>query len=99
MLLRLFAQLSMSFPVILCLVLNSIIHLILLYKWHFNPPALLPSWGGVFARMVGSINRCLKKIMLGLRIAFEELETVLCEIELTLNNRPLTFTYEIGDEI
>ena len=39
MLLRLFAQLSMSFPVILCLVLNSISHLILLYKWHFNPPA------------------------------------------------------------
>ena len=37
--------------------------------------------------------------MLGSGIAFEELETVLCEIELTLNNRPLTFTYEIGDEI
>ena len=99
MLLRLFAQLSISFPLILCLVLNSVVHLILWYKWHFNPPALSPSWGGVFARMVGSINRCLKKIILGSRIAFEERETVLCEIELTLNNRPLTFPYEIGDEI
>ena len=99
MLLRLFTQLSISFPVILCLVLNSVIHLILWYKWYFNPPALSPSWGGVFVRMVGSINRCLKKIILGSRIAFEELETVLCEIELTLNNRQLTLTCEIGDEM
>ena len=99
MLLRLFAQLSISFPIILCLVLNSVIHLTLWYKWHFNPPALSPNWGGLFARMVGSINRCLKKIILGSRIVFEELETVLCEIELTLNNRPLTFTYKIGAEI
>ena len=32
-------------------------------------------------------------------IAFEKLETVLREIGLTLNNRPLTFTYETGDEL
>ena len=67
-------------------------------KWHFNPP-LSPWWGGIFERMVKSVKRCLKKILLGARITFEELETVLREIELTLNNRPLTFTYEIpGNE-
>ena len=30
---------------------------------------------------------------------FEQLEAVLCEIELSLSNRLLTFTYEIGDEL
>ena len=41
----------------------------------------------------------LKKILLGARIVFEELEKVFREIELSLNNRPLTFTYEIGYEV
>ena len=92
MLLHLFVQLLISFPVLLCLMLNSIFHLIL----RFNP-SLSAWWGGIFERMVRSVKRCLKKIILGARIAFEELETVLRGIELTLNNRPLTFTYEIGD--
>ena len=70
MLLRSFAQLSISFPV-----------------------------SFPFARMVKSVNRYSKKILLGSRIAFEELETALRKIKLTLDNRPLTFTYEIGDEI
>ena len=68
-------------------------------KWHFNPP-LSPWWGGIFDRMVRSVKRYLRKILLGARITYEELETVLREIELTLNNRPLTFTYEIpGDGV
>ena len=68
-------------------------------KWYFNPP-LSPWWGGIFERMIRSVKRCLKKILLGARITYKELETVLCEIEITLNNRLLTFTYEIpGDEV
>ena len=39
--------------------------------------ALLSWWGGVFERMFRSVQRCLKNILLGARIAFEELETVL----------------------
>ena len=49
--------------------------------------------------MVKSVKRCLKKILLGARIVFEELETVLRETELTLEIRPLTFIYEIGKEL
>ena len=45
--------------------------------------------------MIRSGKRCLKKVILGARIAFEKLEAALCEIELTLNNRPLTFIHEI----
>ena len=33
------------------------------------------------------------------KIVFEELRTVLCEIEFSLNNRPLNFTYEIEEEV
>ena len=68
-------------------------------KWRFNPP-LSSWWGGIFERMVRSVKRCLKKILLGARTTFEELETVLREIELTLYNRPLPFTYQIpGDKV
>ena len=37
--------------------------------------------------------------VLGARITFEEFETLLRETELTLKNRPLIFTYRIGDEL
>ena len=50
--------------------------------------------------MVRSVKRCLNKILLGARVIFEDLATVLREIELTVNNRPLTFTFKIpGDEV
>ena len=36
---------------------------------------------------------------LSLSLSSYELKTVLREIDLGLNNRPLTFTYEIGEEV
>ena len=50
MLLRLFVQLPISFPALLCLVLNSSFILFYGLKWHFNPP-LSPWWKGIFERM------------------------------------------------
>ena len=68
-------------------------------NWEFNPPAS-PWWGGIFERMVRSTKRCLKKVLLNAKLSYEELQTVLFEIEMVLNNRPLTFTYEEpGDEV
>ena len=59
--------------------------------------------GEIFERMVGSIKRCLKKIILSERIAIEEPEIAIeepeREVDLTLNNQQFTFTYEIGDEL
>ena len=50
--------------------------------------------------MVRSVKRHLSKILLGAMITYEELERVLHEVELTSNNWPLTFTYEIpGDKV
>ena len=62
-------------------------------EWTFNPPAS-PWWGGVYERIVRSVKRCLKKILGKNTVTYEELQTILYGIELVLNNRPLTFTYE-----
>ena len=62
-------------------------------QWTFNPPAS-PWWGGLFERLIRSTKRCIKKVLLKSKVTFEEMLTVLQEIETVINNRPLTFTYE-----
>ena len=53
--------------------------------WQFNIPAA-PWWGGLFERMV---KRCLKKVVGKARLNFEQILTLLQEIETVINNRPL----------
>ena len=60
--------------------------------WKFNL-AKAPWWGGFFERLVRSTKRCLKKQLGNARLAYEELMTLLCEVEAVLNSRPLTFVY------
>ena len=63
-------------------------------KWRFNL-ARAPWWGGMFERMVRSTKRCLVKAI-GLRkLTYEELSTVLAEVEMVINNRPLVY---VGEE-
>ena len=62
-------------------------------KWKFNLP-LSPWWGGYFERMVGSVKRCLRKVLKNARLSFDELHTVLTEVENILNSRPLTYLYD-----
>ena len=45
-------------------------------------------------RIVRSVKRCLKKIWGKNTVTYEELQTKLYEIEIILNNRLLTFTFE-----
>lgn len=56
--------------------------------WHFNPPAA-PHFGGLWEAGVKSVKSHLKRVV-GLQcLTYEELLTVLTQIEAVLNSRPL----------
>ena len=48
----------------------------------------------MFERMVRSTKRCLKKAVGNRKLTYEELLTILNEVEAVINNRPLTYLDE-----
>ena len=50
----------------------------------------LPLLGGFYERLIGIIKRCLKKVAGKPFLNYDELTSLLIEIEQTLNTRPLT---------
>ena len=60
--------------------------------WSFQLPRA-PWWGGFFERLIKCAKRCLKKILGVLRVTYEELSTLIVEVEAILNSRPLTYVY------
>ena len=61
--------------------------------WTFITPRA--SWmGGSWERMVKSVKRCLKKTLGRSLLTFEEITTIVCEIEAVLNDRPITYCYD-----
>lgn len=60
-------------------------------NWHFIPPAS-PNFGGLWEAGVKSIKYHLKRIIGDSKLTFEELTTVLNQIEACLNSRPLVST-------
>ena len=61
-------------------------------QWTFNLERA-PWWGGLFERMVGVMKRCLKKSIGQAKVTLDELTTIIAEVEITLNSRPLTYLY------
>ena len=59
-------------------------------KWSFNLEKA-PWQGGFFERLIQSAKRCLKRTIGTLKLSYDELLTVVTEVELILNSRPLTY--------
>ena len=57
--------------------------------WKFIVPRA-PFWGGWWERLVRSVKSALGKSVKTLSLTRRELETVLCEVEQSVNSRPLT---------
>ncbi|XP_050043628.1 uncharacterized protein [Dermacentor andersoni] len=55
-------------------------------------------WGGFWERMVRSVKVALRKVLGRSSLSFEELTTVLYEVEAVINSRALTFIYDDAQE-
>ena len=57
-------------------------------QWCFNLERA-PWWGGFFEMLIGIVKRCLRKVLGNARLSFDELLTVMSEVEATLNRLDL----------
>ncbi|XP_055941715.1 uncharacterized protein LOC129971765 [Argiope bruennichi] len=55
-------------------------------KWNFNPPT-----AARWERMIRMLKEMLRRIWGQKSIDYEELETLICDCEATINSRPLTY--------
>ena len=61
--------------------------------WQFNL-SRAPWWGGQFERLIGLVKRALQKTIGGGCLKWNEMEEVLLDVEVALNNRPLSYVEE-----
>jgi hypothetical protein len=57
-------------------------------RWRFNPPAA-PHFGGLWEAAVKSMKRHLRRVLGEATLTFEEMATLLAQVEACLNSRPL----------
>ena len=57
-----------------------------------------PWWGGWVERLNHVFKSALRKVIGGARVSFDELSTLLIEIESVINSRPITYVYDDVNE-
>ena len=67
-------------------------------SWKFNVPTA-SWWGGFFKICVKLVKRPLRKVLGNAKLTYEQLKTILVEIEGVLNSRPLTYVYDEIDDL
>lgn len=66
-------------------------------KFNFNPPSA-PNWGGQWESYVKLTKHHLKRMNVSIKLTFEEMTTLLTQIEACVNSRPLcALTTDIND--
>ncbi|KYM94040.1 hypothetical protein ALC62_15344 [Cyphomyrmex costatus] len=63
-------------------------------RWHFNPPSA-PHFGGLWETAVKSTKYHLRRVIGDSRLTFEEISTLLAQVEACLNSRPM---YALSDD-
>ena len=58
--------------------------------WQFNL-SRASWWGGMFERMVSIVKGAMYKVVGAAKLSFKELQEVILDIQIVLNNRPLTY--------
>ncbi|XP_055623293.1 uncharacterized protein LOC129766719 [Toxorhynchites rutilus septentrionalis] len=66
--------------------------------WKFIPPKA-PNFGGLWEAAVKSAKSSLVKLLGQRRLSFEDMTTVLGQVEAVMNSRPLTPLSEVPDEL
>ena len=67
-------------------------------QWVFNPPAG-PHFGGVWERQVRLVKKILKSVLHEQTMDDECLQTVLCEVEAIINDRPITASSDDPNDV
>ncbi|UYV71063.1 hypothetical protein LAZ67_8001573 [Cordylochernes scorpioides] len=66
--------------------------------WKFITPGA-PWWGGWWERLIGMMKQLLFRILGQTSLGYEELSTVMCDVESLMNTRPLTYLTEESEDL
>ncbi|XP_029680226.1 uncharacterized protein LOC115245872 [Formica exsecta] len=67
-------------------------------RWCFNPPAA-PHFGGLWEAAVKSFKHHLRRVLGKSTLTYEEMSTLLAQIEACLNSRPLQAMSDDPDDL
>ena len=65
-------------------------------NWKYILP-LSPWWGGFYENLIRIVKSTLRKVFGKSRLNYEELSTIITEVEGVINTRPLTYLYDDDD--